>query len=272
MALPTVSSASLGDEGVGWISIEWVLVRLNTTYSPNGSFAAYSTESVLDANGTETRIGYDAAVCLELYEPYVVETYNSTTGLPLSEEKRTGKAVTGSNVKRQLNSTRLQDVYDILHGNSVNQMVKDNGRDAFYVPSPTLVSFTNGTGPYGYTELSGDLFARARAQADATNVLPYFAGSADTLARQYPDLVLAYASIHVLYMVGVLTTVLSVGVIAGFFVPALPFRIPHRGFDIYSWLAVFRANELTHIKGITKRMKTKDIAKQVGDSKISYEC
>ncbi|KAK0231351.1 hypothetical protein IW262DRAFT_1262876 [Armillaria fumosa] len=280
-----------GDEGFGWISIEWVLVRLNTTYSPNGTFAAYSTESVLDANGTETRIGYDAAVCLELYEPYIVETYNSTTGLPSStdvisqnkeitdssaqgapEEKRTGKAVTGPNVKRQLNSTRLQDVYDILHGNSVNQMVKDNGRDAFYVPSPTLVSFTNGTGPYGYTELSGELFARARAQADATNVLPYFAGSADTLARQYPDLVLAYASIHVLYTVSLLITVLSVGVIAGLFVPTLPLRVPHRGFDIYSWLAAFRANELTHIKGITKRMKTKDIAKQVGDSKISYEC
>ncbi len=115
------------------------------------------------------------------------------------------------------------------------------------------------------------MFARARAQADATNVLPYFAGSADTLARQYPDLVLAYASIHVLYMVGLLITVLSVGVIAGLFVPALPLHIPHRGFDIYSWLAAFRANELTHIKGITKRMETKDMAKRVGDSKISYQ-
>ncbi|KAK0191490.1 hypothetical protein F5146DRAFT_1048998 [Armillaria mellea] len=272
-----------GDEGFGWISIEWVLVRLNTTYSPSGTFAAYSTESVLDANGTETRIGYDAAVCLELYEPYIVETYNSTTGLPSStgvisqnkeitdssaqgapEEKRTGKA-------RQLNSTRLQDVYDVLHGNSVNQMVKDNGRDAFYVPSPTLVSFTSGTGPYGYTELSGDLFARARAQADATNVLPYFAGSADTLARQYPDLVLAYAKIRVQYMVGLLIIVLGVGVIAGLFVPVLPFQVPHRGFDIYSWLAAFRANELTHINGITKLMKTKDIKKRMGNSKISYQ-
>ncbi|KAK0191544.1 hypothetical protein F5146DRAFT_605122 [Armillaria mellea] len=71
-----------GDEGFGWISIEWVLVRLNTTYSPSGTFAAYNAESVLDANGTKTRIGYDPAVCLELHELYIVETYNSTTGLP----------------------------------------------------------------------------------------------------------------------------------------------------------------------------------------------
>ena len=115
------------------------------------------------------------------------------------------------------------------------------------------------------------MFAQARAQADATNVLPYFAGSADTLARQYPDLVLAYASIRVRYMVGLLITVLGVGIIAGLFVPALPFQVPHRGFDIYSWLAAFRANELTHINGITKLMKTKDIKKRMGNSKISYQ-
>ncbi|KAK0189510.1 hypothetical protein F5146DRAFT_628992 [Armillaria mellea] len=287
---------TMGEEGFGWISIEWVLVRLNTTYALNGTFAAYSDEYVLNENGRETRIGYDAAVCLELYDPYIVETYNSTTGVPSStgiisqskeitdsssvqgapEEKRTGNPLMGSNVKRQLNSTGLKDVYDTLHGNSVNQMLKDNGRDAYYVPSPTLISFTNGSGPYGYTELSGELFAQARAQADATNVLPYFAGSADTLARQYPDRVLAYAEINILYMVGLLIAVLCVGVIAGFFVPTLPFHVPRRGFDIYSWLAAFHANELivdtaSDTKCIQKGMETKEMAKLMRDSRISYQ-
>ncbi|KAK0216216.1 hypothetical protein IW262DRAFT_1276633 [Armillaria fumosa] len=281
---------TMGEEGFGWISIEWVLIRLNTTYTLNGTFATYSDQYMLDENGKETWIGYDAAVCLELYEPYIVETYNSTTGVPLStgiisqnkeittdssvEEKRAGNPVTGSNVKRQLNSTGLKDVYDTLHGNSVNQILKDNGRDAYYVPSPTLISFTNGSGPYGYTELSGELFAQARARADATNVLPYFAGSADTLARQYSDRVLAYAEIHTLYMVSLLITVLCVGVIAGFFVPTLPFHVPRRGFDIYSWLAAFRANELsigTDTKSIQKGMETQDMAKLMGDSRISYQ-
>ncbi|KAK0467718.1 uncharacterized protein EV420DRAFT_1742822 [Desarmillaria tabescens] len=260
---------TMGDEGFGWISIEWVLVRLNTTYSPSGTFATYSDESVLDANGTETRIGYDAAVCLELYEPYIVETYNSTTGVPSStgiisqskeimdssaqgapEEKRTGNAVTGPNVKRQLNSTELKDVYETLHGNSVNQMIKDNGRDAFYVPSPTLISFTNGTGPYGYTELSGELFAQARARADATNDLPiHLHVNTPTLYLPTPGSTLC------------------------FFVPTLPFHVPRRGFDIYSWLAAFRANELigTDTKSIRKGMETKEMAKLMGDSRISYQ-
>ncbi|KAK0476207.1 hypothetical protein IW261DRAFT_1402216 [Armillaria novae-zelandiae] len=137
-----------------------------------------------------------------------------------------------------------------------------------------LISFTNGSGPYGYTELSGKLFAQARARADATNVLPYFAGSADTLARQYPDRVLAYAEIHTLYMVSLLIAVLCVGVTTGLFIPTLPFHVPRRGFDIYSWLAAFRANELivdTDTKSIQKGMETKEMAKLMGDSRISYQ-
>ncbi len=118
------------------------------------------------------------------------------------------------------------------------------------------------------------MFAQARARADATNVLPYFAGSADTLAYQYPDLVLAYAEIHTLYMVSLLITVLCVGVIAGFFVPTLPSHVPRRGFDVYSWLAAFRDNELiidTDTKSIRKGMETKEMAKLMGDSRISYQ-
>jgi hypothetical protein len=79
---------------------------------------------VLDATGNETRIGYDAAVCLELFEPWVVEVYNSTTGVPSSMklvgpgsrvedvkqgEKRIGQ-VDMTGVNPQLNSSRLANV------------------------------------------------------------------------------------------------------------------------------------------------------------------
>jgi len=33
---------------------------------------------------------------------------------------------------------RYSLAYETLHGNSVNQILKDNGRDSFYVPSPTV--------------------------------------------------------------------------------------------------------------------------------------
>lgn len=109
-----------------------------------------------DINGTATYIGYDAAVCIELFEPWVVEVYNSTVGNPTTlriiengnvvrdfntgdvREKRMGKAVDDANVRRELTSRRIQAVYEAAHQNSVNQMIKDNGRDSWYVPSPIV--------------------------------------------------------------------------------------------------------------------------------------
>ncbi len=286
------------------------MVRLNTTYAPNGTFGTYSDEIILDVNAQETRIGYDAAVCLELFEAYILETYNSTVGLPSTVgiigrnatvmnaptedgalEKKKGSSLPDG-VKTQLNSTGLAGVYTVVHGNSVNQLIKDNGRDAFYVPSPTVwstlfllhrpylikssqvVSYTGSTGPYGYAELNADYFAQARTLADASNILPYFAGSADTLARMYPDRVLASTSIHTVYMVALIITVLGLGIIAGLFVPKLPYGLPHRGFEVYSWLAAFHGDELVGTYattvGMPRNMPLKDIEEKMGDLKFRY--
>jgi hypothetical protein len=162
---------STGKDGNGWVTIEHVLIRLNTSYTPNGQFVRYG-DPVYDPLGNPSSIGYDAAVCLELYEPWVLETYNTSTGLPnsvrivsknneitdaISGERNTGTPLAG--VNRKLNSTAMLPAYVVAHDNSVNQMVKvcpktrnlisqvklnlhslrqDNGRDFNYVPSPTV--------------------------------------------------------------------------------------------------------------------------------------
>jgi hypothetical protein len=115
----------VGQEGTGFTTVELVLVRLNTSYTPAGKFSRLSNDSVPDKNGNPSFIGYDAAVCLQLFEPWILETYNSTTGLPSSirlvesgaivkdmntqqlREKRRGPALTDPNVSRQLNSSKL---------------------------------------------------------------------------------------------------------------------------------------------------------------------
>lgn len=117
-----------GADGKGWISVENVVVRLNTTYTPSGKFSRYSDQSVPDVAGDPTYIGYDAAVCLELFEPWILETYNTTVGLPSSlrivdktnevrdqntqrlTEHNYGAPLMDANVKRQLNSTGLTSV------------------------------------------------------------------------------------------------------------------------------------------------------------------
>ena len=139
---------AIGDQG--WTTVETVLIRLNTSYTPSGRFPVYSKESLPDANGVETRIGYDAAVCVQRYEPWIIEAYNAPVGppsalrivekgygssLPLPSGSIRGTPIMGT---RNLNTTGKNPAFYVAHDNSINQMVKDNGRDFFYVPSPTV--------------------------------------------------------------------------------------------------------------------------------------
>jgi hypothetical protein len=277
--------------------------------------------------GQNTFIGHDAAVCLELYEPWVLETYNNSIGVPTTigiinkgntvvnlnttvfEEVNVASPLLDPTLKRHLNSSNLFNVYDVAHGNSANQILKvsrsimfhltsefgtykDNGRDAFYVPSPTIVrslywspptierffvqvSFTGGEGPQGYLELSPEYFAQARAMADASNVLTYFAGSGQTVARCYPDSVLAETRILNLQAVIVIASVVVLGLVAGLFVPRLPMSVPRRGFELYSWMSAFYSHELVldeidHSEGLAKRLELQDIQKRLGDLKFRY--
>lgn len=146
-----------GEDDTGFVSLELVLIRLNNTFATAGEFPIFG-DMIPDINGTETRIGYDAAVCIEVFEPWVVEVYNSTVGNPTSlrivekgstmrdfntghrKERMSGKGIIDPSVRRVLTSKRIKGVYEVAHQNSINQLVKDNGRDSFYVPS-TIVRF-----------------------------------------------------------------------------------------------------------------------------------
>lgn len=128
-----------GEDGRGWASIEHVLVRINTTYTPQGKFPHLS-DSIPDKNGVATFVGHDAAVCLELFEPWIVDVYNSTTGVPQSSEiigagnenidasnqrlveKRISPALDDPNTARQLNSSKMVNVLVPIH--CFSQIVK----------------------------------------------------------------------------------------------------------------------------------------------------
>ena len=122
-----------------WTSIEVHLVRLDTKFTPSGRFPRYLSG-----------IGYDAAVCVNRYEPWVIETYNSSIASPSALRivaKENGGTlpspsgnIQGSSIvnTRSLNATGKGDAFDVANNNSITRMIKDDGRYGDYSPSPTV--------------------------------------------------------------------------------------------------------------------------------------
>jgi len=128
----------------GFTAVEMVLIRLDTSFASFGNFPVH-----LNASGTS--IGYDAAVCVQRWDPWIVETSNATTSSP-SVVGIVGKGSGGTspqpsgklkghqiaNNNRRLNVTGKDPAFRTAYNNSVGQMLKDNGRRGSYIPSPTV--------------------------------------------------------------------------------------------------------------------------------------
>ena len=120
-----------GKSGNGWVTTETVLVRLNNSYTPNASFPVYGEDVITDASGFDSRIGYDAVVCVEVYEPWIVEIYNSSLGVPTTMKMISKSASTDfetdhghrgpylDSYTRKLNSTGKNAAFYVRYGSSL---------------------------------------------------------------------------------------------------------------------------------------------------------
>ena len=139
-----------GSAGQGWTTVETVLVRLNTSYTPSGRFPVYSAP---DASGMGTRIGYDVVVCVEKYDPWIVEAHNTSIGSPtilrIVENGYGNTSLPSGRIKgypiqntRYLNTTNKDPAFYVAHDNGVNQLSKDNDRFG-YAPTPIVSPATS---------------------------------------------------------------------------------------------------------------------------------
>ena len=164
---PTTASAPSNGEGVslfsitpkdlsdtqGWWTVEIVLIRFETGSIPSGRFPVYF-KIPNHVNGVEDlKVGYDAAVCVQRYEPWIIETYNTSIASPstlrvvgkgnggtplLPSGKIRGAAIAST---RYLNTTGKHPAFLAAHDNSVDQMWKVNVLGDFlgyYLPSATV--------------------------------------------------------------------------------------------------------------------------------------
>ncbi|CAE6417342.1 unnamed protein product [Rhizoctonia solani] len=287
-----------GSLGTGWLQLEIVLTRLHESYAPNSTFGAYATP---DERWPGGRVGYDVAICVEEIRSWVVEAYNSSAGNPTTLRilhkgmdldsavyTRQNVSVSEEGTQSGISSTGKFAAFGAAHGNSRNVMLKDNGRDFAYVPNPTVVSFTNGSGPLGYTKLDPDRVANAIAKSDSQHLvslgvldfeveltwgkkLPYLAGTQPVLARSYPDKTVAYIRISKLWLGISLLVMLLLGYIVAIFVPRLPLGLPRRDFGVYSWLAAIEGDAILGIPaGVGRYEHLEELQRRGREAKVRY--
>ena len=157
------TAAILSDDGIGvrldsslddtsptglWI-VETVIVRFMASYTPSGRYPVYFNRNwTSDPEIPQATYGYDAAVCVQKYEPWIIETYNTSITSP-SAMQIVGKgdgsvslspsgSIRGTPMEgtRYLNMTNKLTTFSEALSNSVSRM-SDINSDRFdrYKPS-----------------------------------------------------------------------------------------------------------------------------------------
>lgn len=157
----------------------------------------------------------DGAVCVSVMEPYVVSTFNSSTGLQTLaiissgvELPKFGKRV-GERVSdiSTINVSTVALTHHAAGTNAKLEIRKSNARDSSWMPNPTLVSITSGEIDPGLT--TGDRYGkldRIKLQdtiglVDSRFTLPYFAGSASIEGYNFYGVEKAYAHVLIGWLV-----------------------------------------------------------------------
>jgi len=238
------------------------LARINTAFPTNGSFPV--TASV---NGSQ--IGYDAAVCLEVVEPWILQAYNITGGSPYTTEFF-GR---GDNVDvGAVNQALYADPSSVLDSSNISSAYQAASyfarRDMtgestgfLYAPTPILVDFTGNSGtagPGAYTKLSPSSMETVIGGWDSSQALPYLIGTGYITAQARQDRIIGIGKVNILYLGLVLGLTLLVALIADVCIPRLPNGVPLRDFR-----AIPIAHAMVHKPDPEKSGDPEDILKDL---------
>ncbi|CAD6976165.1 unnamed protein product, partial [Tilletia controversa] len=249
-SVPDAYKNTPGSAGRGWVSLEVVLIRLNPELAgPGAKFGMVA--NVTDNNGNFGNVGYDVGVCVERFDPYIVEVYQgrSVQSISILSQAADSSSETGllrSSLVSPGSSTNLSSLgknaaYTVAHENARNALLKDNGRDSSWVPNPTLTSMSSGGGggPAGYGVLDPERLADMLASADTRLLLPYLVGRGKIEARSYELKQIARISCILPLLNIVFGAIVGCGLLGIFFVPRLPAGLPRRSTSPISWLVAF---------------------------------
>jgi len=143
----TLVSTRGDDTDYEWTTIEIVLIRIDTGWVANGTFPVYS-----EVKKWHT-VGFDAAVCVQKYEPWVIEAYNTSAASPsilrIVEKGNGNTSSPSGNIRgppientRYLNTSGVGSAkaatFDVAYSNGVQQMRRTNYEDLPYIFSSAV--------------------------------------------------------------------------------------------------------------------------------------
>ena len=140
--------ALVGDQG--WVTLETVLIQVRTKFTPSGRFPVYFNR--VSPFSPSDQVGYDAAVCVQKYESWIIETWKTSVTSP-SVLRIVGKGdgnpplsprgnIRGTPIAntRYLNTTGSDVPFTMAHQGATNQTMKD-----IYYPTWTSPGILTGT-------------------------------------------------------------------------------------------------------------------------------
>ncbi|KAL9938947.1 hypothetical protein V8E36_001760 [Tilletia maclaganii] len=259
---PHQLNQTAGSAGPGWISLEVVLVRLKPDLAgPAAQFGM--TANVTDSQGSFNNVGMDVGICVQRFDPYIVEVYqgrsiqsttilNQSATLQPSEEAHITSVSLAPGTASSLSSLGKFSAYIVAHENARNALIKDNGRDYPWVPNPTVIAMSSGGdgGPAGYGTLDPERLADMLASADSRLLLPYLVGSGKVEAHSYLLKQIARVSCIFRLLNLAFGALIGSALLCILFVPRLPAGLPRRSTSPISWLASLSGPGCLRIGGV----------------------
>jgi len=144
IAIYSGSNGIVATDPSGWTIVEVVLIRTANEYTPSGYFPTYS-------NSQGYTIGFDAAVCVQKYESWIIEASNTSAASPSvlrvvgrgdgSVSMPPSGTIRGAPLPniRYLNATEKDNPFHIGYRSGTDQLKSDNARVRHrYSPTPAV--------------------------------------------------------------------------------------------------------------------------------------
>ncbi|KAH9816382.1 hypothetical protein DFH28DRAFT_891120 [Melampsora americana] len=250
-----------GTAGQGVTAIDFILIRLNTSYinsSQNGpSDYEFRTTTIL----SDSLIGIDGAICITKVSPYLVRAIDSNGLVALTKiisegnniDRRLstfneGISTTPSaifdNVEDEINSIGKEDVFLNAFLNSRNQLKKDNSRDDPYVPNPTLVQMSTINKQsiiptLAYGKLNSTRTEMVIRSTNSRYFQWYLVGETRIFGHAYVYRSVAMVKVNVFWFTILMITLYLLGLLGILGSPKLPLNLPSQEIRVSTWLSNF---------------------------------